>query len=45
MKNLFVLVLAGAALTCVNLGDQTSDLVGGHAEQGFQMPNPFYYIR
>ena len=28
----------------VNLGDQPSDLVGGHAEQSFQMPDPFYYL-
>ena len=28
----------------VNLGDQPSDLAGGHAERAFQMPNPFYRI-
>lgn len=28
----------------VNVGDQPSDLAGGHAEMGFQMPNPFYRI-
>lgn len=27
-----------------NLGDQFSDLVGGHAERTFKLPNPFYYI-
>jgi predicted secreted acid phosphatase len=27
-----------------NVGDQKSDLVGGHAEQGFRLPNPFYLI-
>lgn len=27
-----------------NLGDQDSDLVGGHAERTFKLPNPFYYI-
>ena len=28
----------------VNMGDQPSDLAGGHADRGFQMPNPFYRI-
>lgn len=28
----------------VNVGDQHSDLVGGHAERGFLLPNPFYLI-
>jgi acid phosphatase len=28
----------------VNLGDQESDLDGGHAERGFKLPNPFYFI-
>ncbi len=28
----------------VNLGDQASDLAGGHAERAFRMPNPFYVI-
>jgi len=27
-----------------NLGDQESDLVGGHAERPFKLPDPFYYI-
>jgi hypothetical protein len=27
-----------------NIGDQPSDLVGGHAERVFLMPNPFYRI-
>ena len=27
-----------------NVGDQESDLAGGHAERGFKLPNPFYYI-
>ncbi len=27
-----------------NIGDQQSDLAGGHAERGFKLPNPFYYI-
>lgn len=25
-----------------NLGDQESDLAGGHAERTFKLPNPFY---
>lgn len=29
----------------VNVGDQASALIGGHAEQSFQMPNPFYFIQ
>jgi hypothetical protein len=27
-----------------NIGDQLSDLVGGHAEKCFKIPNPFYFI-
>ena len=27
-----------------NVGDQPSDLAGGHAERTFQVPNPFYRI-
>lgn len=27
-----------------NVGDQESDLVGGHAERTFKVPNPFYFI-
>ena len=27
-----------------NVGDQDSDLAGGHAERTFKVPNPFYYI-
>ena len=27
-----------------NVGDQDSDLVGGHAERTFKLPNPFYFI-
>jgi hypothetical protein len=27
-----------------NLGDQESDLDGGHAERSFKLPNPFYFI-
>lgn len=28
-----------------NVGDQLSDLAGGHAERDFKLPNPFYHIR
>jgi predicted secreted acid phosphatase len=28
----------------LNMGDQESDLAGGHAERTFKVPNPFYYI-
>jgi acid phosphatase len=28
-----------------NVGDQWSDLRGGHAERIFRVPNPFYFIR
>lgn len=28
-----------------NVGDQQSDLDGGHAERVFRLPNPFYFIR
>ena len=27
-----------------NVGDQESDLVGGHSERTFKVPNPFYFI-
>jgi predicted secreted acid phosphatase len=27
-----------------NIGDQDSDLAGGHAERTFKVPNPFYFI-
>jgi hypothetical protein len=27
-----------------NIGDQLSDLVGGHAQKCFKVPNPFYFI-
>jgi hypothetical protein len=27
-----------------NVGDQESDLRGGHAERAFKVPNPFYYV-
>jgi predicted secreted acid phosphatase len=27
-----------------NFGDQYSDLSGGHAEKGFKLPNPMYYL-
>ncbi len=28
----------------LDMGDQESDLTGGHAERTFKVPNPFYYI-
>jgi hypothetical protein len=28
-----------------NVGDQWSDLMGGHSERQFKLPNPFYYIQ
>lgn len=28
-----------------NLGDQESDLAGGHAERTFKLPNPFYFTK
>ncbi len=27
-----------------NIGDQQSDLTGGHAERVFKLPNPFYFV-
>ena len=27
-----------------SIGDQCSDLKGGHAEKGFKLPNPYYYL-
>jgi len=28
-----------------NIGDQDSDLAGGHAEKTFKLPNPFYLVK
>jgi acid phosphatase len=28
----------------VNVGDQVSDLDGGHAERTYKLPNPFYFV-
>ncbi len=28
----------------LNVGDQYSDLEGGHADRGYKLPDPFYYI-
>ncbi len=28
----------------LNIGDQLSDLSGGHAERTYKLPNPFYYV-
>ena len=28
----------------LNMGDQESDLDGGHADHDFKLPNPFYFI-
>ena len=28
----------------LNIGDQESDLAGGHADRAFKLPNPFYFI-
>lgn len=27
-----------------SIGDQMSDLLGGYADRGFKLPNPFYYL-
>lgn len=34
----------GAYTIIANVGDQVSDLTGGHAERTFKVPNPFYFI-
>ena len=28
----------------LNVGDQQSDLTGGHADKGFKLPNPYYFL-
>jgi hypothetical protein len=28
-----------------NIGDQPSDILGGHAERIYLLPNPFYRVR
>jgi len=28
----------------LNIGDQQSDLIGGHSDKTFKLPNPYYYI-
>ena len=35
---------AGGYTIIANVGDQPSDLAGGHAERAFLLPNPFYRI-
>ncbi|WP_306992928.1 HAD family acid phosphatase [Amycolatopsis thermophila] len=35
---------AGGATIVLNLGDQFSDLSGGHAERPVKLPNPMYYL-
>lgn len=38
--------LEGEGYTIIaNIGDQPSDLLGGHAERMFLLPNPFYRVR
>lgn len=31
-------------LIIANIGDQYSDLLGGHAQKTFKLPNPFYFL-
>jgi acid phosphatase len=35
-------LIAEGWIIIANLGDQGSDLAGGHAEKAFRLPNPFY---
>jgi len=28
----------------LNIGDQLSDLIGGHSERTYKLPNPFYFV-
>jgi len=37
-------LVASGYLIIANIGDQNSDLVGGHAERTFKLPNPFYIV-
>jgi predicted secreted acid phosphatase len=37
-------IVAQGFAIIANIGDQKSDLDGGHGERIFQVPNPFYYI-
>jgi predicted secreted acid phosphatase len=37
-------VAAGGFVIIASVGDQWSDLEGGHAERVFKVPNPFYLI-
>lgn len=34
----------GQVTIIANVGDQESDLIGGHADRAFKLPNPFYLI-
>ena len=34
---------AEGCVIIANIGDQESDLAGGHAERTFKLPNPFYF--
>lgn len=38
------IIEAGGNTIIANMGDQLSDLAGGHAEKTFLLPNPFYRI-
>lgn len=31
-------------LIIASIGDQNSDLLGGYAQKGYKLPNPFYYL-
>jgi hypothetical protein len=35
---------SGGHTIMANVGDQWSDLAGGHAAMDFKVPNPFYFI-
>ena len=37
-------LIAQGYVIVVNMGDQMSDLDGGHAERTYKLPNPFYFI-
>lgn len=37
-------LIGGEHTVIANIGDQFSDLAGGHAERCFKLPNPFYFI-
>ncbi len=42
METIWQQIEAEGYVIIANIGDQTSDLIGGYAEKTFKLPNPLY---